>query len=65
MFNEQKPEQIEWHPNAVKIYQQKVADLSTALSADDVVRYEAAAALRNLVDKIMAYHGDKRGQFEL
>ena len=65
VFNEQEPQRIEWHPNAVNIYKQKVADLSTALSADDVVRDEAAAALRNLVDKIVAHPGEKRGQFEL
>jgi site-specific DNA recombinase len=65
VFNEQEPQRIEWHPNAVNIYKQKVADLSTALSADDVVHDEAAAALRNLVDKIVAHPGEKRGQFEL
>jgi hypothetical protein len=35
------------------------------LSADDIVRDEAATALRGLVGKIVAYPAEKRGQFEL
>ena len=65
VFDEEEPQKIEWHPNTVSVYKQQVADLSTALSADDVVRDEAAAALRNLVDKIVAHPTEKRGQFEL
>jgi hypothetical protein len=65
VFKKEEPAPIDWHPNAVNIYKRKIADLSAALSADDIVRDEAATALRGLVDKIAAYPVEKRGQFEL
>ena len=60
-----EPVTIEWHPNAVDIYKRKVADLQAALNADDITREEATAALRGLVDKIVAHPAEKRGQFDL
>ncbi len=56
---------IEWHPNAVELYRRKISNLQEALNADDIVREEAIAALRGLVDKIVAYPATKRGQFDL
>ncbi len=56
---------IEFHPNAVEIYKRQVADLQAALNADAIVREEATAALRGLIDKIVAYPGLRRGQFDL
>ena len=60
-----EPVTIEWHPNAVDIYKRKVADLQAALNADDITREEATTALRGLVDRIVAYPAEKRGQFDL
>ena len=56
---------VEWHPNAVELYRRKIANLQEALTADDIVREEATAALRGLVDKIIAYPSTRRGQFDL
>ena len=56
---------MEWHPNAVELYRRKIANLQEALTADDIVREEATAALRGLVDKIVAYPSTKRGRFDL
>lgn len=60
-----EPENIEWHPNAVDIYKRQVADLQAALNADEITRQESTAALRGLVDRIVAYPAEKRGQFDL
>ena len=63
--NEEEPATIEWHPNAAELYKQKIANLSEALHADPIVRDEASAALRGLVDRIVAHPAQRRGQFEL
>ena len=60
-----EPEKIEWHPNAVDIYKRQIADLQGALNADDITREEATTALRGLVDRIVAYPAERRGQFDL
>ena len=65
VLTDAEPERIEWHPNAEDIYKRKVADLQAALNADDITREEATAALRGLVDKIVAHPAEKRGQFDL
>ena len=46
---------VEWRPNAVHIYKNKVADLQAALTADDLAREQATAPLRGLVEKIIAF----------
>ena len=65
VFNDEEPTTIEWHPNAADLYKQKIANLSEALHADPMVRDEASAALRGLVDRIIAHPAQQRGQFEL
>lgn len=52
-------------PNAVDLYKRKIADLQAALNADDIVRTEATTVLRGLVDKVLAYPAEQRGQFDL
>lgn len=47
------------------VYNRKVANLSAPLNADTLVREEATAALRSLVDRIVAYPAKQRGRFEL
>ena len=64
-MDEEEPANVEWHPNAVDLYKRKVADLQAALNSNEMVRQEATAALRALVDRIVAYPAAKRGQFEL
>ena len=56
---------IDLHPKAVEVYKRKVADLATALQAEDFLRDDAANALRGLVDRIVAYPSGKRGAFEI
>lgn len=56
---------VEWHANAVEIYKKKIADLQVALTADEIVRQEASEALRRLIDKIVVYSAERRGQFDL
>ncbi len=56
---------IDWHPNAVDLYKRKIADLQAALNADDIVRTEATTVLRGLVDRVLAYPAEQRGQFDL
>ena len=56
---------IELHPNAIELYRSRVADLASALNADNLVRDEATAVFRGLVDKIVAYPAEKRGHLEL
>ena len=65
VFNDEEPKKIEWHPNAPQLYKEKIANLSEALHAEPMVRDEASAALRELVDRIVAYPAQKRGKFEL
>ena len=59
------PVTIDLHPKAVEVYKRKVADLATALQAEDLLRDDAANALRGLVDRIVAYPSGKRGAFEI
>ena len=40
-------------------------NLATALQAEDLLRDDAANALRGLVDRIVAYPSGKRGVFEI
>jgi site-specific DNA recombinase len=49
------------HPHIADIYRRKVADLEAALN-DSLLRTEAAAALRSLIDKVELYPGAKRGE---
>jgi site-specific DNA recombinase len=65
VFNEEEPEIIEWHLNLTEIYKHKIAKLSDALQVNPMVRNEASAALRGLVNKIVAHPAQKRGQFDL
>ena len=65
VFNDEEPTTIEWHPNAADLCRQKIANLSEALHADPMVRDEASAALRGLIDRIIAHPAQPRGQFEL
>ena len=65
VFNDEEPATIEWHPNVAETYKRKIANLSDALQADPIVRDEASAALRGLVEKIVAHPAQKRGQFDL
>jgi site-specific DNA recombinase len=62
---EQEPAPVDWHPNAGELYKRRIADLSASLNADPIVRDEATAALRSLIDKIVAYPAKRRGQFDL
>ena len=64
MCNEEEPKIIEWHLNVTEIYKHKIAKLSDALQVDPMVRNEASAALRGLVNKIVAHPAQKRGQFD-
>ena|GEM_PF-1442825 len=63
--SDKAPPNIEWHPNAAELYKSKIVNLQAALTADTIVREESTAALRGLVDKIVAYPAEERGQFEL
>lgn len=65
VLTDAEPEKIEWHPNAVDIYKRQVDNLQAALNADEITRQESTAALRGLVDRIVAYPAEKRGQFDL
>ena len=65
VLTDAEPEKIEWHPNAVDIYKRQVDDLQAALNADDITHETATAALRGLVDRIVACPAKKRGQFDL
>ena len=62
---EEEPPEIDWHPNAVKAHKRQLVDLQAALNKDEIARQEATNALRGLVDKIVAYPAEKRGQFDL
>lgn len=58
------PAPIDWHPNAMEIYKRSICDLSATLNADDASRDLAVATIRTLVDRIVAYPGERRGQFD-
>jgi site-specific DNA recombinase len=49
------------HPNIADIYRRKVARLADALNHPED-RYEAAAALRGLIERIVLAPGSKRGE---
>ena len=49
------------HPNLAEVYRRKVADLETALD-DALIHGEAALALRGLIDAVVLYPGEKRGE---
>jgi hypothetical protein len=49
------------HPGIAEIYREKVANLHAALSHPDT-RIEAAAAIRALIERIVLYPGENRGE---
>ena len=55
---------VDLHPGAVELYSKAVADLREALGHGDR-RQEAAALIRNLVERIEVIPGTVRGDFTL
>ncbi|MBX6387049.1 MAG: hypothetical protein IRZ07_29405, partial [Microbispora sp.] len=52
------------HPNLPELYRRKVAALEQAL-ADPVTVAAAAGALRGLIDAILVYPGERRGEVSI
>lgn len=50
-----------FHPGMAEIYRAQVARLEAALN-DRLIRDEASEALRALIDSVVLYPGDKRGE---
>jgi site-specific DNA recombinase len=52
------------HPNLAQVYRDKVARLEAAL-ADPVIASEATEALRSVIDAIVIYPGERRGEVRI
>ena len=52
------------HPSLAKVYRQKIECLEQALN-DFAVSAAAAEALRSLIDAIVVYPGERRGEVTL
>lgn len=52
------------HPNLPELYRRKVADLEVELN-DPTISAEAKEVLRSLIDKVVIYSGEKRGEVHL
>ena len=59
------PKVLDIHPNVAGVYRRKIENLEEALRAPGDARLQAMATLRTLVDKIVLYPGEKRGEMEI